>query len=102
MQAQLQEKFEDVVDLLDKNLANPDLELTYHIPDVAMTVEDAHTSGDPYILMKYLVKGLHLHEQEIPIKENYMKKTPEDLANLLTFFIEQHIEQIESVEGGAQ
>jgi len=31
-----------------------------------------------------------------------MKKTPEDLANLLTFFIEQHIEQIESVEGGAQ
>ena len=78
------------------------MELTYHIPDVAMTVEDAHTSGDPYILMKYLVKGLHLHEQEIPIKENYMKKTPEDLANLLTFFIEQHIEQIESVEGGAQ
>ena len=49
-----------------------------------MTVEDIHTSGDPYILMKYLVIGLRLHE-----------KTPEDLANLLTFFIEQ----IESVEG---
>jgi len=30
MQAQLQEKFEEVVDLLDKNLANLDLELTYH------------------------------------------------------------------------
>ena len=102
MQAQLQEKFEDVVDILDKNLANPDLELTYHIPDVAMTVEDAHTTGDPYIKIKYLVKGLHLHEQEIPIKDIYLKKTPQDLANLITFYIEQFIEQVESVEGGAQ
>ena len=102
MQAEIQVKLEDVVDLLDKNLANPDLELTYHIPDVSMTVEDAHSTGDPYIMIKYLVKGLHLHEQEVPIKQIYLKKSPEDLANLITFFIEQFIEQVESVEGGAQ
>jgi len=31
-----------------------------------------------------------------------MKKTPEDIAHLITFFIEQFTEQIESVENGAQ
>jgi len=99
---EIQEKLEDVVDLVSNALVNPDIELEYEIPDVAMTGENADVSGDPYILLKYAVDENHLHKQKIPIKKNYLKKTPEDIANLVTFYIEQFIEEIDSVEYGAQ
>ena len=41
-------------------------------------------------------------EQKLPIKQRYLTKTAEDIANLVTFYIEQFIEQIDSVEHGSQ
>lgn len=102
MHQELQEKLEDVVDLVHQTMTNPDIELTYHIPDVAMTVENDEMTRDPYIHLKYVSNGTHTMEQNIPIKQHYFKKTPQDLANLVTFYIEQFIEQIDSVEYGAQ
>lgn len=102
MNQEIQEKLEDVVDLVSKVLIDPDIELDYEIPDVAMTGENADVSGDPYILLKYTMGETHTMNQKIPIKKIYLKKTPQDLANLVTFYIEQFIEQIESVEYGAQ
>lgn len=102
MQQEIIEKLEDVVDLLDHALVDPDIELSYCIPEVAMTTENANVSGDPYIHLKYMSSGTHVMEQNIPIKKNYLKKTPEDIANLVTFYIEQFTEQIDSVENGAQ
>jgi hypothetical protein len=102
MQQELIAKLEDVVDLLDHALTDPDIELSYCIPEIAMTTENPDVSGDPYIHLKYMSNGTHLMEQNIPIKHNYLKKTPEDIANLVTFYIEQFIEQIDSVEYGAQ
>lgn len=102
MQQELVQKFEDVVDIIDGALTNPDIQISYCIPDVAMTTEDADVSGDPYIHLTYLSNGTHKMQQNIPIKANYLKKSPQDLANLITFFIEQFIEEIDSVEYGAQ
>lgn len=102
MQNELKEKLENVVGLIDNAVSNPDIELTYCIPDVAMTAENANVSGDPYIHLKYIANGTHTMEQNIPIKKNYLKKTPEDISNLVTFYIEQFVEQIDSVEYGAQ
>jgi len=102
MNQEIQEKLEDVVDLVSKVLVDPDIELDYEIPEVAMTGENADVSGDPYIVLKYTLGESHVQKQKIPIKRIYLKKTPEDLANLVTFYIEQFIEQIESVEYGAQ
>jgi len=100
---ELQEKLEDVVDLVSKVLVNPDIELDYEIPSVAMTGESTEmVKGDPYIILKYTLGESHVQKQKIPIKSNYLKKTPEDLANLITFYIEQFIMEIESVEYGAQ
>jgi len=39
MNVELQEKLEDVVVLVHKVLVNPDIELDYEIPSVAMTGE---------------------------------------------------------------
>ena len=102
MQQAIQEKLEDVVDLIHKTMTNPDIELTYHIPDVAMTAENAEITHDPYIHLKYFVNEDHTQEQNIPIKQVYLSKTAEDLANLVTFYIEQFTEEIDSVEYGAQ
>lgn len=102
MEAALKEKLTKVVELVDKNLANPDIELDYFIPGVTMAEDSSMAHSEPYILLTCILNGDHTQKQRIPIKDNYLKKTPEDIANLVTFFIEQFTEQIESVEGGAQ
>ncbi|CAA6806158.1 MAG: Unknown protein [uncultured Sulfurovum sp.] len=102
MEAALKAKLTKVVELVDKNLADPDIELDYFIPGVTMDEETALDASEPYILLTYIINEDHTQKQRIPIKDNYLSKTPEDIANLVTFFIEQFTEQIDSVENGAQ
>ena len=92
MEKALKEKLDKVIDLIENVMVNPDIDLEYHITD----------SVEAYIDLKYAAGGTHVMQQKLPIKSHYLDKTPEDLANLLTFYIEQFIEQIDSVEGGAQ
>jgi len=104
MTQEIQKRLEEVLELVNNVLVNPDIELEYVIPgsDTETTEEDFEVSVDPYILLTYVVNETHTQKQKIPIKKNYLKKTSQDLANLVTFYIEQFIEQIESVEYGAQ
>jgi hypothetical protein len=95
-------KLEKVVELVNNTMANPDIELEYCIPEVATTSETCDVSGDPYIHLKYAASGTHVMEQKLPLKQHYLNKTPEDISNLVTFYIEQFIEEIDSVENGAQ
>jgi len=103
MEQALKEKLEKVVELVNNVLVDPDIDIDYYIPEV-ITENGVHTtqSVEPYVLLKYVVNGTHTQEQKIPLKTTYLTKTPEDLANLVTFYIEQFIEQIDSVENGAQ
>ncbi len=96
------EKMEEVIALVNNTMVDPDIELEYCIPEVATTSETFGVTGDPYIHLKYAANGTHIMEQKLPIKHRYLKKTPEDIANLVTFYIEQFIEQIDSLEHGAQ
>ena len=102
MEKAIKEKLEKVVELVDNVMVNPDIEIEYCIPEVATTSESCDVSGDPYIHLKYAANGTHIMKQNIPIKHHYQNKDAEDLANLITFYIEQFIEQIDSVENGAQ
>lgn len=95
------EKMEKVVELVNNVMVNPDIELEYHIPDVAES-DDPDLSEDPYIHLKYMANGTHTMNQNIPIKRQYQKMSAEKIANLVTFYIQQFIEQIDSVEHGAQ
>ncbi len=95
-------KLEKVIELVHNAMANPDIELEYCIPEVATTSETCDVSGDPYIEMKYAAGGTHVMKQKLPLKQHYLNKTPEDISNLVTFYIEQFIEEIDSVENGAQ
>ena len=102
MEKALKEKLEKVVELVNNVMVNPDIEIEYCIPEVETTEETCDVSGDPYIHLKYNANGTHIMEQNIPLKHHYINKTAEDLANLVTFYIEQFVEQIDSVENGAQ
>lgn len=102
MEKALKDKLEKVVELINNTMVNPDVEIEYCIPEVNTTAETCDVSGDSYIHLKYNSAGTHIMEQNIPLKEHYLKKTAEDIANLVTFYIEQFIEQIDSVENGAQ
>lgn len=103
MQQELKKKLEKVVELVNNVLVDPDITIDYYIPEnIEKNSIHATQSVDPYVLLKYVVNETHVQEQKIPIKHNYLTKTPEDLANLVTFYIEQFVEQISSVEYGAQ
>ncbi|MCF6244642.1 MAG: hypothetical protein L3J43_06360 [Sulfurovum sp.] len=102
MNKELQEKLEKVVELVNNAMVDPNVDIEYCIPELTITKATRNASVDPYILLQYVVNETHTQNQKIPIKKNYLKKSPEDIANLVTFYIEQFIEQIESVEYGAQ
>lgn len=102
MQQKMKEKLEKVVALVNNVLVDPDIAIDYYIPE-EITRNGVHDtkSGDPYVLLKYIANGAENREQKIPIKPNYLEKTPEDLANLVTFYIEQFMEEIHTVIHGA-
>jgi len=96
-------KMEEVVALLNNTMVNPDIELEYYMPKEATTPEDHFgLSRDPYVHLEYMSNGTHIMKQNVRIGPQDIKKTPEDIANLVTFHMEQFIEEIDSTEYGAQ
>ncbi len=98
MENTLKEKLEKVVELVNNDMVNPDIEITYCIPEVAETANECDISGDPYIEVTYIVNGTHSHKQKIRLMKKYLEKSAEDIANLVTFNIELFTSEIDSVE----
>ena len=93
-------KLEQVIELVHNAMANPDIELEYCIPEVATTSETCDVSGDPYILVTYVVSEYTKPTRKIRLTDTYLNNTPEEIANLVTFSIEQFKTEIDSVEMG--
>lgn len=106
MLAAQKEKLQRVVEIIDNVGVNPDVMVDYFIPGVLVT-EGADGSGDsggPYVQFTYASAsdGLNPHVQHMPLTHGYLEKTPEDLANLITFSLERFMEEIDSRQYGAQ
>ena len=94
MEKALIEKLEATVELIDNVMVDPDINVEYRTSE---------TGGNPYIKFTYEADdGTDIRVQNIPLKDVYLEKTPEDIANLVTFYIEQFIEQVDTVNYGAQ
>ena len=102
MEKELKEKLEKVVELVKNSMVDPDIDIEYCIPEVAVTSDKCDVSGEPYILVKYITEENDVHERKVKLRKNYLEKTPEDIANLVTFYIEQFMEEIDSVEYGGE
>ncbi len=98
MQQALKEKLETTVALIDKIMVDPDIDVEYYIPEVAVTVTEETLETDPYILVKYCEDSYI--ERKIPINGHYTDHSPEYLANFFTFSVEQFKEEVDALKYG--
>ncbi len=95
-------KLQKVVEHVHNAMANPDIELECCMPEAGEKPNPYGVSEDPYIHVKYASGGTHIMNQNVRIGPQYLSKTPEDIANLVTFHIKQFIEEIDATEYGVQ
>lgn len=100
MENALKEKLEQIVILVNNAMVDPDIDIEFCIPEVATTAETCDVSGDPYISVKYVVSEYTQPTRKIRLTEKYLDNTAEEIANLVTFSIEQFKTEIDSVEMG--
>lgn len=98
MEKALKEKLEKIVERVDNVLADPDIDLEYCIPEVATTSDSCDVSGVPYIIVKYAEDKYVT--RKIRLTDKYLDNSAEEIANLITFSIEQFKEEIDAVQIG--
>lgn len=98
MEQALKEKLEKIVELVNNAMVDPDIDLEYCIPEVATTSESCDITGVPYIAVKYSENKYV--ERKIRLTETYLNNTPEEIANLVTFSIEQFKLEIDGTQLG--
>lgn len=99
MSALMKDKLEKVVELVDNVMIDPDIDVEYHIPGVLVTT--AEESGtDTFIVVKYQEDGYV--ERKFSLDDHHVSGSAEDIANFVTFSIEQFKEEVDSLKYGAQ
>ncbi|MCS6957869.1 MAG: hypothetical protein RMK75_05360 [Aquificaceae bacterium] len=96
----MEEKLKELAEEIRKNMANPDIDIEVCFPgDVD---EGCELKSYPYLKVKYVVEGHDVYEKEIDIDPIYFDKDVKDLANFVSFQIQQFMEEIDSVEYGGE
>ena len=98
MEREVKEKLENVVELVNNAMVDPDIDIEYCIPEVASTSETCDVSGDPYILVKYQVSSSITKTRKIRLGRTALLNSPEEIANQVTFSIEEFKSEIEAGE----
>lgn len=99
MEKALKEKLEAIVEHLDVLMVDPDIDIEYCIPEVATTSSECDIHGGPYIIVKHS-ENKYI-EKRIILSDQYLKKTADEIANLVTFSIEQFKLQVDASGMGA-
>ncbi len=98
MQEVLKNKLKTTVSLIDNIMVDPDIDVEYCIPEVAMTLDEKEIESDPYILIKYTEDSYI--ERKIALNDHYSDQSAEEIANYVTFSIEQFKEEVDSLKYG--
>jgi hypothetical protein len=99
MQKELKDKLDKVVLLINDLMVDPDIDIEYHIPEIAVT-DGTKDQKDPYIMVKYVVSEYTQPTRKITLGKTYLSYTAEKIADLVTFSIESFKSEIDSVEMG--
>ena len=97
MEAALKEKLEKIAELVRNVMVDPDIEIEYCIPE-GNTMDGSMETADPYFLVNYAENKYVT--RKIRLTKRYIQGTAEEIANLVTFSIEQFKEEIDSVQMG--
>lgn len=97
METILKEKLQKIVELVDKTMADPDIEVEYCISGVEESARSCDSTGDPLVIVKYLEDTYT--ERRFNLSK-YLDKPVEDIVNLITFSIEQFKAEVDSLKAG--
>lgn len=100
MEVVTKEKLETIVALVDKAMVDPDMDIDYCIPGIEMTSKSWDGTGDPYILLTYVVSEYTKPTRKFHLGSTALLSTAEEVANRVTFSIEAFKSEIDSVEMG--
>jgi len=100
MEKTLKEKLENIVLLVNDLMVDPDIHIEYCIPEVATTSDSCDLSGEPYILVKYVISDYNVPTRKIRLTDTYLQNSPEKIANMITASLEEFKMEIDSVEMG--
>ena len=100
MEKEVKEKLTKVVELMNNAMVDPDIEIDYCIPGIETTLDNCDESGDPYILVTYVVSEYTKPTRTIHLGKTALLSTAEEIANKATFSIEEFKGEIDSVEMG--
>ena len=95
-QKEIKEKLKAIVALVAKAAVDPDIDIEYCVPGAETTADGSYLVGDPYILVKYSEDKYV--QRKIRLTDKYLRNSAEEVANLITFSIEQFKEEIDSVQ----
>lgn len=98
MKHELKVKLETIVALVDKVMVDPDIDIEYFIPEVSAPSGSGNVSADPYLLVNY-AEDKYV-KRKIRLTDKYLRNSAQEIANLVTFSIEQFKEEIDSVQMG--
>lgn len=96
----LEEKFKQLAEEVRKSMVNPDIDIELCFPNEVD--QRCEVKSYPYLKVKYVVEGHDVYEKEIDIDPMYWEKDIKDLVGLVTFQIQQFMEEIDSVEYGGE
>ena len=94
------EKLAKIVSLVNNVTVDPDIDIDFCIPGVETTVDTCDKSGDPYILVTYIVSEYNKPTRKIHLGSTVLQNTPEEITNQVTFSIEEFKSEIDSVQMG--
>ncbi|HIC44952.1 MAG TPA: hypothetical protein EYO73_11955 [Sulfurimonas sp.] len=100
MQKEMKKKLETIIELVNKTMVDPDIDIDYCIPEVDTTLKVCDQSGDPYILLTYVVSEYTKPTRKILLGRSTLMGTAEYVANNVTLSIIEFKTQIDSVEIG--
>ena len=100
MDTQTKDKLTKVVTLVNDLMVDPDIDIDFCIPGLETTLKDCDTSGDPYILLTYVISDYNKPTRTIHLGKTALKDSAEEIANHVTASVEEFKGEIDSVEMG--
>ena len=96
MDKEVKEKLEKVVELVNNAMVDPDIDIEYCIPEVETTSDSCDVSGDPYILVKYVLSEYNVKTRKIRLGRTALLNSVEDISNMTTSSIEEFKSEIDA------
>ena len=96
MEKEVKEKLEKVIELVNNVMVDPDIDIEYCIPEIETTSDTCDVSGDPYILVKYVMSEFNVKTRKIRLGRTALLNSAKEIANMTTASIEEFKSEIDA------